>query len=202
MPLKTSRLSRPQRGTTMLEVLVTMIVLAFGMLGLAGLQSKLHLAEMEAYQRGQAVVLLSDMVQRIYANRPSATSYVTGTASPLGVGDTQPAPTACSALPLATPGQLATRDQCEWSNALKGAAEARASTNAGAMIGARGCVEQFQAANPASGVCAPGIYRVTVTWQGLNATVAPALTCGSGLYGAASLQRAISTNVTIGLLQC
>lgn len=179
----------------MLEVLVTMVVLAFGMLGLAGLQSKLHLAEVEAYQRAQAVVLLSDMVERIYANRPNATSYVTGTASPLGTGDTQPA--SCTALAIGS-----ARDQCEWSNALKGAAETRASANAGAMIGARGCVEQLQAANPASGVCLPGIYRVTVTWQGLNATAAPALICGSGLYGTAALQRAISTNVTVGLLQC
>ncbi|MFH1603933.1 MAG: prepilin-type N-terminal cleavage/methylation domain-containing protein, partial [Pseudomonadota bacterium] len=42
---------RDQRGTTMLEVLVTIVILAFGMLGLAGMQSKIFTAEMESYQR-------------------------------------------------------------------------------------------------------------------------------------------------------
>jgi type IV pilus assembly protein PilV len=179
----------------MLEVLVTMLILAFGMLGLAGLQSKIHVAEMEAYQRAQAVLLLSDFVERINANRSNAATYVTGTAAPLGVGDTQP--TSCAGLAMGS-----ARDQCEWSNALKGAAERQALQNVGAMIGARGCVELLQAANPASGVCTPGIYRVTVTWQGLNATAAPALLCGSGLYGGGALQRAIATNVAVGLPRC
>jgi type IV pilus assembly protein PilV len=191
----TRRVSRPQHGTTMLEVLITIVILAFGLLGLAGLQSKIQLAEMESYQRAQAVLLLSDMVERINRNRAAASSYVSGTAAPLGVGDTQP--TLCTALATGTG-----RDQCEWSNALKGAAEAKASQNVGAMIGARGCVEQLQVANPASGVCTPGVYRVTVTWQGLNATVAPALACGSGLYGGGTLQRAIAANITIGLPRC
>lgn len=196
-----------QRGTTMLEVLVTIIILAFGMLGLAGLQSKMHLAEVESYQRGQAVLLMSDMAERIGASidasssNPTAAGYVTTALNPpyLGTGDTQPA--SCTALTVGT----AARDRCEWSNALKGAAEAQTpGASVGAMIGARGCVEQLQAPNPAAGVCTPGIYRVTVTWQGMNTTVAPGLnlTCGSGLYGAAALQRAISANVTVGMPQC
>jgi type IV pilus assembly protein PilV len=180
----------------MLEVLVTIVILAFGMLGLAGLMTKLHVTEMEAYQRAQAVLLLSDMVERINTHRAAAATYVTGSASPLGVGDTQPA--SCTALAMG-----AARDQCEWSNLLKGASETKAGQNAGAMLGARGCVEQMQAANPATGVCTPGVYRVTVTWQGFNPTAAPALACGSGLYGAqAGLQRAIATNVAVGLPQC
>jgi type IV pilus assembly protein PilV len=184
-----------QRGSTMLEVLVTLLILAFGMLGLAGLQSKMRLTELEAYQRAQAVVLMSDMVERIYTNRANAANYVTGTASPLGIGDTQPA--TCSSLGVGT-----ARDQCEWSNALKGGAETQSALKLGAMMGGRGCVEQLQATNPAAGVCTPGIYRVTVAWQGLVQTAAPALTCGSGLYGSGNLQRAISATVTVGLPKC
>jgi type IV pilus assembly protein PilV len=184
-----------QRGITMLEVLVTILILAFGMLGLAGLMSKMHLAEMESYQRAQAVLLLSDMAERISANRSVAASYVTGTGTPLGVGDTQP--TSCTAAAFGW-----ARDQCEWSNALKGAGETKSAQNAGAMLGARGCIVQVQAANPATGVCTPGIYRVTVAWQGFNATAVPASACGSGLYGATNLRRAISADVTVGLPRC
>jgi type IV pilus assembly protein PilV len=196
MPLNSTLfIRRRQRGTTMLEVLVTILILAFGMLGLAGLQAKIHLAEMEAYQRAQAVVLLSDMVERINANRANAANYVTGTATPLGTGDTQ-----SITCPTATG---AARDQCEWSNALKGAAETASTVRVGAMIGARGCIAQLQAPNTNAGVCKPGIYQVTVVWQGLNATVAPSLACASASsYGGTALRRAIAVNVSVPLNSC
>jgi type IV pilus assembly protein PilV len=184
-----------ERGTTMLEVLVTLLILAFGMLGLAGLQSRMQLAEGEAYQRAQAVVLMSDMAQRMFANYANAANYVTGTATPLGSGDTQPA--SCTTLAIG-----AARDQCEWSNALKGAAETASVGKVGAMMGGRGCVEQLQAPDTTPGVCKPGIYRISVTWQGLNPTVAPFLACGSGQYGGGTLQRMISTTLTIGMPKC
>lgn len=189
-----------QRGFTLIEILVTVVILAFGLLGLAGLQAKTHLAELEAYQRSQALVLLGDMVERINGNRQSAAAYVTGTANPLGVNDTQAA--SCTTLAAGV-----ARDQCEWSNELKGAAEQKSSndtTKVGAMLGARGCIEQVQAPNPAAGVCAPGVYRVSVTWQGLSPTVKPTLTCGaSSNYGNdAALQRLVSSQITVALLGC
>ena len=58
-----------QRGFTLLEVLITLIILAIGMLGLANLQSKIHVTEVESYQRAHAVLLLQDMVDRIHSNR-------------------------------------------------------------------------------------------------------------------------------------
>jgi type IV pilus assembly protein PilV len=181
------------RGFTLLEVLITLIVLAIGMLGLANLQSKIHVTEFEAYQRAQAVLLLQSMVDRINTNRTQAANYVT--TDPLGVGDTQP--TSCTSLAVGR-----TRDQCEWSQSLKGAAEQQGTTDVGAMIGARGCVEQIQVANPATGVCTPGVYRVTIAWQGLHATVTPNLTCGQGNYGDENMRRVVSARVTISLNSC
>jgi type IV pilus modification protein PilV len=72
---------RAQAGTSLIEVLVTIVILAIGLLGLAGLQSRLQVSEMESYQRAQALVLLNDMVGRIEANRTNAASYVTGAGS-------------------------------------------------------------------------------------------------------------------------
>ncbi len=185
-----------QRGFTLLEVLITMVILAFGLLGLVNLQGKLHLTESEAYQRAQAVVLLQDMGNRIRANYSQAANYVT--ASPLGTGTSF----SCSPAP-ASPSVAG--DKCAWSNLLTGASETKSGANVGAMVGARGCVEQIQAPNPASGICTPGIYRVTVAWQGLHETVAPSLGCGLNLYGGASRERyrrAISTVITVGLPRC
>jgi type IV pilus assembly protein PilV len=182
-----------QRGSTLLEVLVTVVILAFGLLGLAGMQAKIQLAEMEAYQRAQAILLLSDMIERISANRLQAASYVSSSA--YGTGDSQPASCSNVAAGFAL-------DLCEWSNALKGAAEKSGGNNSGAMIGARGCVELVQAPDTTAAVCTPGIYRVTVTWQGLHKTASPSLTCGRGLYGDEAQRRAISNQITIGLPSC
>jgi type IV pilus assembly protein PilV len=174
----------PTRGFALLETLITIVILAFGLLALAGLQAKLQTTEMESYQRSQAIILLQNMAARINANRMAAADYVS--AQPLGVGDAQPAD--CTALAIGT-----ARDLCEWSNALKGAAEvSSANSNLGAMIGARGCIEQTNAD--------PLRLRVTIAWQGLNKTVAPSLTCAQGQYGEETYRRVISQQITIGSL--
>ncbi len=188
-----------ERGSTMIEVLVTLLILAFGMLGLAGLQMRLNSAEMEAYQRAQAVVLLSDMTERMYANPVAvvAGSYVTGTTgtNPLGTGNTAQPATCSGAMGV-------TRDQCEWHYGLLGASEKAGGASVGAMLGARGCIEQLQAATPAPS-CNPGIYRVTVTWQGLSGTVTPVLACAADQYaGQSALRRAISATVSIAQKSC
>lgn len=120
-----------QRGLSMIEVMVALFIVAFGLLGIAALQSRLQTAEMEAYQRSQAIILLQDMVNRINTNRTNASAYLTAT--PVGVGHSPAAD--CST--LAT---VAARDLCEWSHMLQGAAERAGTTRVGAMIGARGCV--------------------------------------------------------------
>jgi type IV pilus assembly protein PilV len=135
---------RHQIGTSLLEVLIAIVITAFGLLGLAGLQSKIQSAEFESYQRAQALVILSDMAERIKANRLQATSYVSTNA--IGTGDSQPA--SCASLPIGP-----SRDLCEWSNSLKGAGEQKSSANIGAMLAARGCITQLQASDPSWGVC-------------------------------------------------
>lgn len=195
--MKRTHTPKPQRcaGFSLLEILVTVIIVTFGLLGLAGLQLKIQNAEMESYQRGQALLLTNDMLQRITVNRASAADYVSADA--FGTGDAQPAD--CTALAIG-----AARDQCEWSNALKGSAEVSGGSNVGAMIGARGCITQIQAPDATSGVCQPGIYEVQVAWQGINDTVAPAAAknCGQGLYGSETLRRVVSSRLTVALTSC
>jgi len=190
-------LRRSQWGVTMLEVLVTLVILAFGLLGLAGLNARIQTSELEAYQRARAILLLRDMVERVKANSADAASYVPPSDATNKIyGTDYTVPTDCAT-------SQAVRDICEWSNALTGAAESSSGTRVGAMIGARGCIEQIQAPNTDDGVCTPGIYRATVVWQGLTATGASQLKCGAGKYGTDdAMRRAISSDIVVGLPLC
>jgi type IV pilus assembly protein PilV len=178
-------LAASERGATLIEVLVTIVILTFGLLGVAALQVRMQLAQAESYHRSQAVLLLQDMVDRVNANRNDALNYVTPAA--LGTGNTIQD---CTGLTGAA------RDHCEWNNALLGTAESTASgQQAGGMIDARGCITNVVAAMPRE-------FVVAVTWQGLSPTVAPtSTTCGQGLYGNEQMRRALVARVTIGCLQ-
>jgi type IV pilus assembly protein PilV len=160
-----------QRGTSLIEVLVTMVILAFGLLGAAGLQARLQLADMEAYQRAQALILADDIASRIATNRAHAAAYVTGAGNPLGAGMVCPIPGSSATLEQT--------DAAQWCNALQGVAEV-AGTRVGAMLGARGCVETL-------GLATNKEYLVTVAWQGLAPISAPptSIACGANLYNGA-----------------
>lgn len=158
--------SRRQQGVTLIEVMVTVFILAVGLLGMAALQARLQQSEMEAYQRSQALMILQDMSSRIALNRHNAGSYVTTTTDLGGAGVTCPTATA-----TATQQQ---RDAAELCNALQGAGEVSGGNKVGAMIGGRGCVQAL----------AGGDYLLTVAWQGTGPLVAPpaGVTCGANLY--------------------
>lgn len=174
---------RTMRGTSMIEVLVTIVILAIGLLGLAGLQSRLQASEMEAYQRAQALILLNDMASRLAANRANATDYLVAPGSPLGAGAD------CSGF---------ADDLAEWCDALQGAGETSGGSNVGAMVGGRGCVEALGG----------GEYLVTVAWQGLTPVSAPpaGVACGQGNYDGGTActndrcRRTVTTIVSIANL--
>lgn len=176
--------SGKQRGVTMLEVLITIVIVTFGLLGLAGLQARMQAAELESYQRTQALILLQDMVDRLTTNRKNAQQYVT---AEVGTGTLE---TDCTAM---TGPQ---KDLCEWSNALLGAAEKVAGDPRGAMIGARGCIT-----NPVA--TPPREFLIAIAWQGLTPTTTPAgSTCGQNLYGANDAhRRLVVTRVIIACLE-
>ena len=176
------------QGASMIEVLVTMVIIAFGLLGMAGLQMRMQSSEVEAYQRSQALLLLNDMANRLAANRNMAAAYVTGTTA-LGAGAT--CPTASTT--------TAQQDLRQWCEGLQGAAEVSGSSKVGAMVGGRGCVQT-----------ASGDYLVTVVWQGFTPISAPpaSVNCGAGQFNGASgsscrndlCRRAVTTLVRIAAL--
>src|SRR6185312_14583430 len=76
-------------GYLMIEVLITVFILAIGLLGVVGLQARAEQAETDSYERTQALILLQDMADRISANRTVAFDT---TASPLPYGVAPSAP--------------------------------------------------------------------------------------------------------------
>ena len=179
---------RRQHGTSLVEVLVTMVILSIGLLALVVLHGRLHLLQMESYQRSQAVILLNDMAARIALNRNDAASYVTADA--VGVGDLCPA-------------AGVTRQEAdinEWCLALQGASEALGANQVGAMVGGRGCVEDIGGNE----------FLVTVAWQGQAPVSAPpaSVTCAEGEYDGAAgtpcindlCRRVVTTVVRISTL--
>lgn len=180
-----------QTGMMLIEALVSLVIAAIALLGTVTLMAKSTRSEMESYQRVQALTLVQDMASRINANRQVATCYSNGAT---GLSTTT-APLPVCATGSATQIATANADLAAWKNALLGSSEVSGGSKVGAMIGAVGCVNQvlpFDPNNP--------VYRVTVAWQGLMPTAAPALTCGQASIVGNKLRRVISVQVQIANL--
>jgi len=61
-----------QRGFTLVELLVAVVIISVGLLGLAGLQAIGLKNNMSALHRTQASILAMDMIDRMRANRTAA----------------------------------------------------------------------------------------------------------------------------------
>jgi type IV pilus assembly protein PilV len=68
--------SHPQRGFTMVEALVTVLIFAIGLLGVIGLQTLALASTSISNQRGDATVLALDMADRMRANLAAVNSGV------------------------------------------------------------------------------------------------------------------------------
>ncbi len=93
-------------GFTLIEVLISLVVLSIGLLGLAGLQNITLKYDHEAYIRTQSAYLASDMAARMRVNRDAAASYVDNTgATPSAICESS---AGCSAV------QMADYDSFHW----------------------------------------------------------------------------------------
>lgn len=97
-----------QSGFTLLEILVAMLVLAIGLLGLAGLMTSSMRNNLSASHRTQATWMAYDIIDRMRANRISALagSYATAMGA---------AATCSTAVPAGT---VPVQDIAAWKNQL------------------------------------------------------------------------------------
>lgn len=171
-----------QSGALLIEVLIAVLICAFGLLGFAGLQARAVSTDFETLQRSEALVLIEDMVSRMNANRAHADDYVSAL---LGDGP----------IVDCTGATGAALDLCEWSNMIRGNAEQRGGTNIGAMLSARGCITR-----PATST---NRYVISIAWQGIVPTAAPGSPCGQGdvAFPSEALRRTASSTVCVALLR-
>ena len=103
-----------QRGFSMIEVLVTMLIISLALLGTAGLQGYSMRLNQGGQFRSQAVFLVADLAERMEANKPgvAAGTYNLPLANAANALSTACLDAAC------VQGNLAAFDLSQWQNAV------------------------------------------------------------------------------------
>ena len=148
------------RGFSLLEVLVTVVVLSLGMLGVAAVLITVHKANASSYLRQQAVQETYDILDRMRANRSAALqgNYDTSLGTAAGTAAVNCTSGSCN------PSQLASYDRWQWLTDLattlpSGTGSVGLGTVAGGTCGSLSYSSPLT--TPAAPVCAV----VTVQWS-------------------------------------
>jgi type IV pilus assembly protein PilV len=118
-PLLSLANRRRARGVTLIEVLVTMVIVAVGLLGLAGMQVRGLSIQKDAHGRALATQLALDIADRMRSNVSNVGDYAFG--NPWSASYTAPGFTDCEAA-TCTPTQQATFDFQRWFARVRGGA--------------------------------------------------------------------------------
>lgn len=134
----THRHFRKQRGFTMVESLVALVVLSVGLLGIAGLYVTSLRTGRTAMIRTQAVNLVSDMGDRIRANGRARGAYATAA---YGAG---PAARNCVVTANCSAAQLAEDDLAGWITSVNATMPSPVATVVYTAAAGAGLPDQFQ----------------------------------------------------------
>lgn len=202
--MKINRAHRNPAGFSLIEVLIAMLITLIGLLGVAALQARAQQAEMESYQRAQALIIMSDIVDRININRATTSCFAITTNTTNGTPFIGAAGTGHMGTPSCAASTSAYNTQADEAltaldSLLKGNAETLSGSSVGAMIGARACIS-YDETTELGGTAGTGLYTVTVSWQAMGDLAAPVANCGNGLYGAETKRRAVSTSFRVANL--
>jgi len=135
-------------GFTLIEVLIAALVLAVGLLGLAGLQAASIKNNLSAYKRSQATQLAYDMADRIRANRNESINLTTGNVITASTYLTMAPASAsaqanCTTVTGCSSAQMAQNDLFQWNAALTTA-----------LPGGTGTI-----------AVATGVFTITINWD-------------------------------------
>ncbi len=151
---------RAAAGFTLVEVMVTVFVVAIGLLAAAGLQAISKKAAFDAMQRSTATVLAQDMIERMRANSTQVSAYASRgeqlTTAPAAASCGSDTGTAC------LPETLVDYDLARWWDSLDGASEkiaagGTATANAGGLRSPAGCIRSIG-----------NRVEVVVAWRGMS----------------------------------
>lgn len=145
---------RSNRGFSLLEVLVAVVIFSVGLMGMAGLLMVSVRTNHSAYLRSQAGFLAQSMADRMRANMPALWTNAYNLSYPI-TGTAPACATGC------TVAEVVTRDSVLWSNSLRQFLPAPTATvgcvlNAGAITPT---AAQIMDRAPYNGLC-----TVTIRW--------------------------------------
>lgn len=141
--MRNHRIPGKSTGFSLIEILVTLLIISIALLGAAGMQSQSMKLNQGGQFRTQAVFLVADLVERMDANKPGAINggYVLNTSSTANTLST-----ACSTGGTCTSAALATYDLSAWQNVV-----------AATLPQSSWAVVQDVTGNPST-------YRITINW--------------------------------------
>jgi len=141
-----------QSGFTLIEVLITFIIVAIGLLGFMAYQINAINQAVETYQRGQVMNELISMANRMRLNAPAAYrgEYLDNSVN-LGKIPQE----ACGNLPT-----IAKRDLCEFNNILNSGNQFTAAEFVPA--GTLGCITELPSRNRDN----LRVFRIEIVWPG------------------------------------
>lgn len=145
-----------KNGFTLIEVLISMLILALGLLGMAGLQATGLRNNLSSYHRGQATQLAYDMADRIRANKADAQLYSGSIYKTSNISSASSQSECLAVASNCTPAMMAQHDLFEWKQKWD------------AFPGGSGAIEVLpNGAVPAVLPNPPTVafYKITVTWK-------------------------------------
>jgi len=146
---------RSSSGFTLVEVLVALVVLAVGMLGIAGLYVESLKAGRTSIYRTTAVTLAADMADRIRANRAAPGSYA-------GAGPGSDAFVCVNGINPCSPDELAQDDWFRWIDAIQARLPGGATANI--VVEPVGALNQYSITLqwPEAGQAVPASYTLVM----------------------------------------
>ncbi len=168
-----------QRGFSLLELLIALIVFSVGLLAVAGLQTVSKQANYEGLQRTTAAQIANGLLEDIRSNGDAVAVYLASGDIGNGSRGNEPAPN-CSVGSECNTAQKAGHDLWVWEQMIDGNLETNGGVGTGGLVLPAMCIT-----GPVAG--GGGIYQVTIVWRGA-ASITSAINnaCGalSGNYGA------------------
>ncbi|WP_035482633.1 type IV pilus modification protein PilV [Gallaecimonas xiamenensis] len=162
---------RNSRGFSLLEVLVALVVLSFGILGAVAMQLAAKRGSFGALERTQAMSLANDYIERARSNPLTIASY----AGTMGYGQTVAVASKCARAAVCDSAALAAWDKYQWHQELQGIRTKEGNASIPLLQNAVGCVS-----------VANNLMTVTLSWEGIQATSDGAI---DGNCGTASTRR-------------
>jgi type IV pilus assembly protein PilV len=163
-----------QRGFSLLELLISLVVFSVGLLGIAGLQMVSKQSGYESMQRTLASQVAYGLLEDMRTNGAGISIYAAandlggGSLAGLPVSQCRDPNTPCS------PAQKAVHDLWYWERMVDGAETIGVEGQTGGILFPTVCVD-----GPAGGV--GGVYAVSVAWRGGVELASPETSqCGAG----------------------